>query len=58
LLDFGALAQSRMTLYVLFALIAVALGTMWLTAHGQPSAPPDTTHISGTTVPPSAPSSR
>jgi hypothetical protein len=55
LFSVGALIRSRMTLYVLLVLIAVTLAITGLTASRRPSTSPDTTQISGTTVPPGSP---
>jgi hypothetical protein len=49
LLGVAAQAKSRIALYLLFVLIALALATMWFTPHQSTSALPSTVHVSGTT---------
>jgi hypothetical protein len=51
LLGLKVLIQSPTVRYLLFALIALALVTVWSTMHRAPPAPPNSAHISQTTQP-------
>lgn len=50
----AALAQSRIVLYTLFGLIALALATLLFGAHRPHAPPPNTGHVSETTQPESS----
>jgi type VI protein secretion system component VasF len=54
LLDLKTLAKSRMTLYVLVALIALVLATTWFRTRQPPAGPTNATHVSEVAQPTSA----